>query len=257
MAVEGGYSLLWRRFFEHRYWIERRAFNRAEAFLDCFANLAAWKDHVAIVGGVSTPVARGEFIASDRFLEKRWQWSRGKVRRFMADAIHEGELERVRSMSGGCAMDGTTGGTVYRVVKYEEYQNPWSRNDATDDTVERPLTDQRERKKRKGKNTSTPSAFDLLFEAEWFEYPKKTAKAEAKRLWDKLIQTNDAKTIAAGIRRYVTYMQARNSEVIFYAKLVNFLKDEQWKEEWAIEGIVPLKAKQPDPDEWWVNERIV
>jgi hypothetical protein len=255
MSVDG-YSLLWRSFFEHRYWREGRVFNRAEAFLDCFANLAAFRDRKAISGGVLVDLARSEFIASERFMEKRWGWSRGKVRRFIADAVAEGELVRVRTVNGGCAFDGTGGGTIYRVAKYDEYQNPWPAGGTTDDTTESPLTDQRERKKRKKRNTDTPSAFDLLFEAEWFEYPKKTDKAGAKRAWDAAIQINEAKLIAAGIQRYVAYMRARNSEVIYYAKLGNFLKDEAWKSEWAIEGVLPLK-KNDEPEDWWVRERIV
>jgi hypothetical protein len=122
MTPDGGFLLLWRKLFEHDYWKEKRVFSRAEAFIDCWGNLAAFDDHKRIVGGRRVTVRRGQFVASDRFLERRWKWSRSKVRRFIQGAIVGGELVRVRTVNGWCSKDDTAGGTIYAVVNYELYQ---------------------------------------------------------------------------------------------------------------------------------------
>jgi hypothetical protein len=254
---QDGFGLIWRRFQRHRFWAEKRVFNRAEAWLDCWLFMAAYEAHSRVVAGITTRLERGQFIASERFLERRWSWSRGRVRRFIQDCIDNGEILRVSSVNGGCAVDDNAGGTVYLVVNYEECQLRSTTDGTTDGPATVPLTDQIETSKRKKKKqtSSSPSAFDLLFEAEWFEYPKKTAKAEAKREWDKAIQKDDAKLIAAGIRRYVAMMQAKGTDRQYYAKLVNFLKDEAWRDAWEVEGVVPIR--KGETEDWWLREVVV
>lgn len=162
-APDGGYALLWRKFLEHEYWTEKRVFSRAEAWLDCWWGMAAFDDHERIVAGQRVMLTRSQFIASERFLEKRWKWSRGKVRRFLARAIESGELAVVRAMNGGCAADGTTGGTIYAVVNYDVYQTGGTSDDTTDSTSDGPkiikgnnsLTDRGGRKTRKPRKPET------------------------------------------------------------------------------------------------------
>lgn len=101
--------LLFRRFFEHPYWTEKRVYSRAEAWLDCWANMAAWADHKKLVGSRQVDLKRGEFLASDRFLMKRWGWSRGKVRRWIEAATEANEIRPTSE---------TSDGTIYLVVNY-------------------------------------------------------------------------------------------------------------------------------------------
>lgn len=110
---DGGYLLLWRSFEEHRYWQEERVFSFAEAFMDCFAFMAAHTPYVRRVRGVDVELDRGQFLASFRYLQKRWGWGVAKLQRFFRETQSEGELEPVRE---------THAGTVYRVVNYERYQ---------------------------------------------------------------------------------------------------------------------------------------
>jgi hypothetical protein len=147
MTPEGGFLLLWRKYFDHPYWAEKRVYSRAEAWLDCWGNMAAYDPYVKIMAGIRIPLERGQFIASERFLEKRWGWSRGKVRRFLAKCLNDGELVRVTPMNGVCSVNEPDGGTIYSVVKYDVYQ-PRSTNDSTNDGPPVvPTTDQRETSK--------------------------------------------------------------------------------------------------------------
>lgn len=145
--VDGGFVLLWRKFFDHKYWSEKRVFSRAEAWLDCWGNMAAFDAHEKISGGRRMQLERGQFVASDRFLERRWRWSRGKVRRFLAECVAAGELLRVTMMNGGCSENDTAGGTIYAVVNYEDYQPRSTSNGTTERPLTVPPTDQREAKK--------------------------------------------------------------------------------------------------------------
>lgn len=136
--ADGGYKKLWNKAFDHPFWTEKRVFSRWEAWTDCWANMAAWKDHERMVSGKSVSLKRGEFIASDRFLERRWRWSRGKVRRFMAELVDKNMLETRDCVNGGCSIDGTSGGTTYLVVTYEHHQGGGTRDGTTDSTTDGP-----------------------------------------------------------------------------------------------------------------------
>ena len=93
-VVDGyGYLLVSRKFFVSDLWTEPREYSRAEAWLD-LVQLAAWADHHQLVRGQRIFVPRGNLIASERFLARRWGWSsRGKVRRFMASLMNSGRLK--------------------------------------------------------------------------------------------------------------------------------------------------------------------
>ena len=55
---------------------------------------------------------RGELLASVRYLEQRWQWSRSKVQRDIKRFISETLIEPLSE---------TPSGTVYRIVNYDRY----------------------------------------------------------------------------------------------------------------------------------------
>lgn len=105
----GGFIYLHRQLRDHPYWEDPE---RLKAWIDILL-MAAWKDTRRMVGVTQVDLKRGEFIASERFLAKRWKWSRGKVRRFIRAAHDMNEL---------CTQTDTNTGTTYLVVKYEGYQ---------------------------------------------------------------------------------------------------------------------------------------
>lgn len=112
MADEG-FILLWRRFFGHRYWTERRRYSRAEAWIDLIG-MAAFRDREVLIGQQRLQLERGELIASLRYLEHRWRWAMKSVRLFMDGAVASSELVLKST---------TSKGSIYRIVKYEDYQS--------------------------------------------------------------------------------------------------------------------------------------
>lgn len=130
--AEVGFVLLWRKFFAHRYWKDKREYSRAEAWLDCWGCMAGFEPYEILVSGRKIRLGRGEFMASDRFLEKRWGWSRGKVRRFIEAAVESGELEVAKTGENDDTSNGTNVGTTYRIVKYEDYQLGGTSDDTSD-----------------------------------------------------------------------------------------------------------------------------
>lgn len=96
-----------------RFWLEPRSFSKWEAWVDviqlaCFAPYR----HATALGVVD--LERGEFVASRRFLAGRWRWTEKRVRIWLATCEKGSRLRAQRE---------TAAGTVYLIVKYDEYQS--------------------------------------------------------------------------------------------------------------------------------------
>lgn len=76
----------------------------------CF--MAQYKDGTRIFSGKVVTLRRGEFLASLRFLEKRWRWSKNRVARFLK------ALEKVDKIQ---PVETHRSGTVFAVVRYDDY----------------------------------------------------------------------------------------------------------------------------------------
>ena len=115
-----GFITIHRKIRNHPYWEDPE---RLRAWLDILL-MAAWKDHKRMIGVHQVDVKRGEFIASIRFLAKRWRWSNGKVERYLKAAQDMNEIRVVNETSNGYR---------YLVVKYDSYQK---QRDTYKDTIE-------------------------------------------------------------------------------------------------------------------------
>lgn len=144
--ADGGYSKVWRKSFDHEFWVEKRVFSRWEAWLDCWANMAAFKPYKKLVGNSTVLIERGQFLASERFLMTRWRWSKTKVHAFLELLVRENMLFRVSTVQRGRAADQTASGSVYLVVNYEYYQ--------TSESERRPARDQPETSQRPKRSKS-------------------------------------------------------------------------------------------------------
>ncbi len=125
-----GFIPLRRSFFSHPLWEERRAYSRAEAWLDMIAT-AAFQETKKLVAGALIEVPRGGIVASERFLSDRWMWSRTKVRAFL-DLLR---TEEMVTTSG----EKTTGCTIVLLCNYEQFN-----------TTKRPSEDHLKTKEEKG-----------------------------------------------------------------------------------------------------------
>jgi len=82
---------LLRRFEKHRFWRERRKYSKAEAWIDML--FMAYHSSCWIKwNGQPVRLQPGEFMTSVPILERRWLWSRNKVRRFLRSLEKEGEI---------------------------------------------------------------------------------------------------------------------------------------------------------------------
>jgi hypothetical protein len=86
MYEDKGYLKINRRFFKHFLWEEKRPLSKAEAWLDLLAS-ARYVDEMKkeVIDGKRCEWGRGQWIASVRFLMKRWNWSsRTRVTTFLS-----------------------------------------------------------------------------------------------------------------------------------------------------------------------------
>ena len=150
-------------------------FTRGQAWVDLLL-LANHETGFIRKRGILIAVDRGQVGHSEETLALRWQWSRGKVRRFIA------ELERLsrvsRKISEKTIPKKTSVSSLIFIVNYDKYQV----NSTEDDTENGRKTVQEQRMKRMKRNIYTPN-----YEVFWKEYPKKSSsKKAAFDQWNKL-----------------------------------------------------------------------
>jgi hypothetical protein len=107
-----GWISLHRQFQDHWLWEEPRKYSKAEAWLDILMS-AAHKEYKAVINENIITCERGEWIASIRFLQKRWQWSNSKIVKFLL------VLEKDDMLT----LEKKTGVTVIKVSNYNEHQD--------------------------------------------------------------------------------------------------------------------------------------
>jgi hypothetical protein len=113
-----GYFLLSRKMFDGSddFWAEKRVYSRAEAWIDLLA-MASWRPRGQTVKGVVVNLQRGQILASLRFLGARWQWSKGKVERFLDNIAECKRVERRTDHPAGHL------GPILTILNYETYQS--------------------------------------------------------------------------------------------------------------------------------------
>lgn len=112
MGMSDGYITLSRKFFQTAIWKTARTFNESEAWLDLIQSARfELSEHFARVGGRDVEVRRGEVVASQRFLARKWKWSDMKVRSFIAKLRREGMV----------TTETRSGTTIIRLVNYDKY----------------------------------------------------------------------------------------------------------------------------------------
>ena len=78
-----GYLPVPRDDFFAQLWAEKKSFEFPDAYLD-LQQIAAYAPTSRVIQNKFISLKVGEFVASERYLEKRWSWSRTKVRNFIA-----------------------------------------------------------------------------------------------------------------------------------------------------------------------------
>lgn len=140
MENSQGWIRLYRQIMETPEWLAE-PFTRGQAWIDLLL-LANHKTGYIRKRGILIAVDRGQVGYSERTLAERWQWSRGKVRRFLA------ELTALSRLSSGTSEKtepkNTSVSSLICIVNYDKHQM----NDTEGGTEERPKTVPEQRMKR-------------------------------------------------------------------------------------------------------------
>lgn len=137
-SKDSGFIRLSRGFFNNFLWAERRAYSKAEAWLDIVAQ-CPYEPLKRLVAGELVEVPRGGFVASERYFSDRWMWSRTKVRSFLA------LLEQEKMILKKPQKDHRN--TTFLLCNYDKYNPPKDHEPDHWKTTERPVEDQIEEDK--------------------------------------------------------------------------------------------------------------
>ena len=92
--MDEGFIKVYRKLFDHFLWKEKREFSKAEAWIDLLAT-ARYQNSTTkkVIDDRLVEWGKGELIASNRFLQKRWNWqSNSKVATFLKLLVKEGMI---------------------------------------------------------------------------------------------------------------------------------------------------------------------
>jgi len=155
MENNQGWIRLHRQIMEMPEWLAE-PFTRGQAWVDLLL-LANHETGFIRKRGILIAVDRGQVGYSEESLAERWQWSRGKVRRFLI------ELERLsrisHKISEKTVPKKTSVSSLICIVNYDKYQM----NGTEDDTEDGRKTVQEQRMKRmKRMKRNTPADFSQI-----------------------------------------------------------------------------------------------
>lgn len=134
-------------------------FSEGEAWLYLFSNLAQ--------GIERNGVGRGEFCVSERFLAKRWMWSRAAVRRYLCKLAENRMIIEVAQQQAHLEAHKPA---HFKICNYEAYQNISTTKRPTNRPTYRPKSNERvnERtneidipRKPRGIKTEIPAGFEI------------------------------------------------------------------------------------------------
>lgn len=264
--MKGGYIKLYRKFHEdNAYWKENRVFSKAEAWIDILF-LARFADAKLIVDGKIIHVLRGEYVTSELKLSSRWNWSRGKVRRYLNELEMEQMITRKRSSNS----------TIITVVNYDFYQGDDTTDDTTDEqptvqptnirrtthgTQNKELKELKELKEGNKEHTPVPEGsgecdppagirkirgarsdnktgkggYTREFEEFWRCYPRKVEKKRAFRCWcSRLKDGFKPEQLVIAARNYTIECKNRKTEERFIKHPSTFLGPDKPFEDYSV-----------------------
>ncbi len=137
-------------------------FTRMQAWIDLLL-LANHKEGFFYVRGNKVVVGRGQVGTSSRTLASRWQWSRGKVERFLKDLENDNQIEPQKNNVI----------TLISICNYDDYQNTEPQTEpqtSRRQTTDEPQTD-RNKNDKKEKNVKNDNNRDKAETSKRFAPP--------------------------------------------------------------------------------------
>jgi hypothetical protein len=231
-----GFIKVSRKMFRHEWWLETREFSYFEAWLDIL-QMAEWRTRSMVAtqfGEIA--LARGEILASRRSLAARWHWGEKRTRVFLDGAQQRAQRE-------------TQAGTVYLVVKYDEYQGEGPAEGPLEGPAKGPAKGPRKEEEH-NKNNNIGAFADA-----WAMYPRRSGgnpKRRAADAWSARIREGVAPdAMLDGLRRYVAYCEAERKIGTPYVQQAStfFGPSRPFEEEWLTqrESSGPLLSAAGNP----------
>lgn len=166
-------------------------FTRMQAWIDLLL-LANHKEGFFYVRGNKVVVGRGQVGTSSRTLASRWQWSRGKVERFLKDLENDNQIEPQKNNVI----------TLISICNYDDYQNTEPQTEpqtSRRQTTDEPQTD-RNKNDKKEKNVNNDNNRDKA----------ETAKRFAPPSIDEVQSYVSEKNYSVDAESFVAFYQSKN-----------------------------------------------
>ena len=182
--MESGFYKISRKLLTSDFWV-LEPFTKAQAWLDLIGLASYKKSKIRIKNGETVDIERGECAWSVIKLAQRWQWSRGKVNRFLTYLKNEKMIQQKICSNL----------TIINILNYEFYQDSTT-NGTTNSTTNG--THYKKEKKEKNINLSLSinSACANEREREILKtYCKRNNVKNVDAYIRKLIDNGDAQTI--------------------------------------------------------------
>jgi hypothetical protein len=145
MPNNQGWIRLHRQLMDEPEWLAE-PFTRGQAWVDLLL-LANHETGYIRKRGILVAVERGQVGYSEETLAERWQWSRGKVRRFLLELASVSRISR--KISGETVLKNTSVSSLISLINYDKYQS----GSTEDGTENGRKTVQEQRIKRMKRNT--------------------------------------------------------------------------------------------------------
>jgi hypothetical protein len=219
--VAQGYIKLHRQLMEHKFWRDKRKFSKAEAWIDLIF-MANHKDNKFLLGNQWVKVVRGSFITSELKLMERWGWSKAKTRAFLF-LLEDDQMIVKKSDRQKTTI------TIVNYGIYQDYQTTEKPQKDHEETTKRPRRDTNNNDKRMIKNDK--EIYRSMFDEFWSQYPKKQAKQDAVRAWDKIKMTEDLyTTIMEGLSKS---KQSKQWAEGYIPNPATWLNGRRWEDEYT------------------------
>jgi hypothetical protein len=210
-------------------------FSEREAWIWLIAE-ASWKPRERRIGKVVVMLDRGQVAHSTRFLADAWQWTHSRVRRFLERLENRHMIER---QSG-------TGVSVICIMKYDTYQNTPQASGTAMKPKSAQLRHSSGTNDNKGEikginNTPlTPLMGGDRFDDFWQACPRKVAKGNAKKAYDKAIKDTNPQVIIKAMQEFAALQSGK--DIQFIPHPASWINARRWEDE------RPTQLKQ-DPRE--------
>lgn len=190
--------------------------------------MATHKERTKFINGEEVILEQGEVDASFRYLSKRWNWSTGKVRRFL-NLLKKCSMIDVKT---------DTGQNVVSICNYATYQIEENKNDT-------PMNTQPTQNRHENKNVKKErkNIYVQEFEKLWLLVPKKVNKKKSYQKYILAVKKKDHEIIYTAFKNQVLN-NWKETDAQYTPALNVWLNGERWNDDIIKASEKPFKQKK-------------